>query len=677
MRKLKIAQNGFHSGEITPNAFAQDQISAYVNGVKRLVNYNLLNEGGIERRPGLQRIAALSAEAVGAPFEFSEDQKYALIFRNLALDVYLVDDSDPTVLPVTSFVETVTTNATWTTSLLDTLRYHHSGDTMFLCDGTGSQIMKRIVRTSATTFEINDFEFEENSAGFPMYQPYYKFASSGNTMTPSATTGAITLTLSEAHWTAAHVGDIVRYVGKEVLITGYTSSTVVSGAVRQTLSATVANTDWDEPVISPSNGYPLAVSLAEQRLHIAGTRDFPHGNWFSNTTAFFKFDEGTGESNEMIDRPIDSGKIETIRGVNVNGNIEIFTDQGEHYIPLSETQALTPSFSPIRAQDKNGISPYVRPITYDGATIFVQRIGIVLREFIFTDSSRRFVSTPLSLLGTHLYQQSINGSEVPADVKRSAVINGTTRRPESYYYNVNIGTGELICFHSIRSEKVAGFARYTTPGKFHDIFSVGNQLFAIVKRATSGNAFSSVFSSVFGRDYTNYSLERFDSSFTLDWATYLESPTAKTVWTGLDYLANQEVHVVSRNAVYHGTFTVSAAGVLTIDEPDTSIVVGLDPGTMITTLRPRFNSAGYTIMGEIKRLVAIKIEMSNAYSLTVQATSKLIIRKVTDDLSMDPVAVTGLREFPLRGYGRGGEVVLTQSEPLPLKILGYSLEVMV
>ena len=216
-----------------------------------------------------------------------------------------------------------------------------------------------------------------------------------------------------------------------------------------------------------------------------------------------------------------------------------------------------------------------------------------------------------------------------------------------------------------------------TPGKFHDIFSVGNQLFAIVKRATSGNAFSSVFSSVFGRDYTNYSLERFDSSFTLDWATYLESPTAKTVWTGLDYLANQEVHVVSRNAVYHGTFTVSAAGVLTIDEPDTSIVVGLDPGTMITTLRPRFNSAGYTIMGEIKRLVAIKIEMSNAYSLTVQATSKLIIRKVTDDLSMDPVAVTGLREFPLRGYGRGGEVVLTQSEPLPLKILGYSLEVMV
>jgi hypothetical protein len=94
------------------------------------------------------------------------------------------------------------------------------------------QILKR---TGATTFTLTAFAFEESTNGEVTYQPYYKFADNGITLDIDATakgTTGVTCTTSSAYWTSDYVGQIIRYHGTEIEITGYTSSTVVTGTLR-------------------------------------------------------------------------------------------------------------------------------------------------------------------------------------------------------------------------------------------------------------------------------------------------------------------------------------------------------------------------------------------------------------------------------------------------------------
>ena len=56
-------------------------------------------------------------------------------------------------------------------------------------------------------------------------------------------------------------------------------------------------------------------------------------------------------------------------------------------------------------------------------------------------------------------------------------------------------------------------------------------------------------------------------------------------------------------------------------------------------------------------------------------TRDLIIRNVTDDMSLDRVAVTGKEEFRMLGYSRDPRVTVSQSFPLDLQINGMIVEV--
>ena len=57
------------------------------------------------------------------------------------------------------------------------------------------------------------------------------------------------------------------------------------------------------------------------------------------------------------------------------------------------------------------------------------------------------------------------------------------------------------------------------------------------------------------------------------------------------------------------------------------------------------------------------------------AGDDLLVRQVDDDMSIDPTAIVGEREFALDGYSIGGNFTLTLEDPLPATILGYQLTV--
>ncbi len=227
MALQRVHQASFLRGELDPNMISRTDLAAYGTALKKARNIIPINQGGIERRGGTAFRADLGAESRLESFIFSAGQEYILAFQNTVLKIYSTNGT---------LLQTVTSCA-WATSQLFELDVTQTGDTMIVVHGSfAPQIIKR---TGATTFTVSAFAFEEATNGEKVFQPYFKFADSAITLdinnTSKGATG-VTCTTSADYWTSSYVGKRIRYHGTELLITGFTSATVVTATLKGEVS---------------------------------------------------------------------------------------------------------------------------------------------------------------------------------------------------------------------------------------------------------------------------------------------------------------------------------------------------------------------------------------------------------------------------------------------------------
>jgi hypothetical protein len=644
MRKLRLVKTDFTAGELDPLLLAREDIKAYGKGVAALRNFTQLDSGAIRRRPGSKYLDELVDGTILKPFSFGQGQDYVFAFSDERADIYNAS---------TEVFADDLTSAPWQDSYLSRLYTAQSADTMIVCHP--DMPMDKILRTGAATFTRAAYAFEDNQAGTIRYQPYYKFVDAAITLTPSATTGAgITLTLSGAGGfvtgASGHSGTIIRYEGKEILVTAVASATSATGTVRNTLPATTASTNWDEQVFSTVRGYANTAIFHEGRLWFCGTKSLPSHVFGSKVDAYFNFDLGTGLDDESIQVAIRSEQIGEIRGVASNRHLQLFTDTGEFFVPSSETRPLTPETFSVRVQQRYG-SGFVTPQPFDGATLYVQKGGKALREFLYSDTDAAYGSNAVSVLAPHL----ISG---PVDM---TVLYGSDTRPEQYAYIVN-DDGTMAQFHSIRSEQVAGFALWSTEGDYKSVCAVGGKVFVAVDRTIDAVEVRA--------------LEVFEDDRTLD-CSLDDTSGAATVTFGaaVPHLEGEDVQVISGN-LYLGEFTVAATGTVVVDDEVTSITAGLDYTPSFTTLPAASALNDGSLLGEIKRLVKCVLVLNETVSCMI-GSQRLIIRTVGQDQSEDPEPFTGKKEFALKGFSRDAQITVEQDVPLMLTILGFNLEIAV
>ena len=80
-----------------------------------------------------------------------------------------------------------------------------------------------------------------------------------------------------------------------------------------------------------------------------------------------------------------------------------------------------------------------------------------------------------------------------------------------------------------------------------------------------------------------------------------------------------------------------------------------------------------TLQGKPKRISKVILGLDSALATSVEG-NRLVLRQVTDDLSIAPTAFTGKKDFYLLGYNKDATVTITQSDPLPLRITGLIME---
>ncbi|MAR82152.1 MAG: hypothetical protein CMD47_06215, partial [Gammaproteobacteria bacterium] len=308
-----------------------------------------------------------------------------------------------------------------------------------------------------------------------------------------------------------------------------TSSAVGGGSPRIITGA--ATTEFSEQSYSALRGYPAAVTFHQNRLWFGGTLAQPDGIWGSKSGQFFNFDVGDAEDNDALDLTANVGEIFSIRHLVSNRDLQIFTTGAELFIPTISNKPVTPSNAQIRRQTPFG-SSFVRPTVFDGATLFIQKTGSALREFLFTDAEGAYTSVAVSGLAPHLI----------LDPVQQTSIKGALNRSESYAFLIN-NDGTIAVFYSIRGDQKAGWSLWNTQGLWHSICAVHERLFVVCARDD-------------GSGSTKLFLEEFQDDMPMDFCNTF-SGSSSVFGSLTSHFSNGASVKATNGNDFLGTFTVS------------------------------------------------------------------------------------------------------------------------
>ena len=140
--------------------------------------------------------------------------------------------------------------------------------------------------------------------------------------------------------------------------------------------------------------------------------------------------------------------------------------------------------------------------------------------------------------------------------------------------------------------------------------------------------------------------------------------------------ANGAVLDVVSGTHYLGQFTVASGNidVSAVDNSLSSAEIGFKFDVTLTTNPIDTMSQVGPITGEPRSMNKVILDLSNTLSVSVN-NNNLIIRQVTDDLSLARQSVTGKKEFRLLGYSKDPQVTISQSAPLSLQVNSLIAEV--
>ncbi len=621
MAQSRTLKTSFTAGEVAPELLGRPDLRAWTNGARLLRNVFIQATGGVYRRPGLRHVATLSGTARLIPFEFNTEQTYLLVLTAGRCQVFIGDAE------ATSFA------GPWTAAMLPQLAFTQSADTLLLCHP--DMVPQRITRTGNTAWTVAPWSF--------LNEPFHRFAAATVTLTPSATTGPVTLVASAAVFLPGNVGTHFRVGGKRVLVTGVASPVQASVALEAALSSTAATTDWDEAALSPVRGWPTTLCFHQDRLVLGGSRDLPNRLWLSQSGDLFNFDLGTGLDDQGFEFGLVSDQVNAIRGVFSGRHLQVFTSGNEWQVSGAP---LTPTSIQLNRQTRVG-SPVARllpPVDVDGSTIFAARSGRGIFEFVYTDLQQIYQANDLALAAQHLVRDPV------------AMAYDQLRR----LLHVAMADGSIATLTLYRAEAVTAWTRQETDGAFRTLAEIEGTVWVVVERGATQR------------------LERFDDALALDAALTGTAAVPQDRWSGLGHLDARGVGVVADGAPREAA-TVSA-GAITIDPPALGVQIGLPFRHLIEPLPPDLVTP-VGVRAAPLRLVAVTFRLLETAALSVdlgRGSKPVSFRRLnTALLDAPPPRFTGDVTLRAIGWHRDAAQPLWRIEDdtaLPMTLLSVTTD---
>ncbi len=255
---------------------------------------------------------------------------------------------------------------------------------------------------------------------------------------------------------------------------------------------TAAGVPRSENVWSDTRGYPRTATFFQGRLWFGGSKSKRQSVFASRAGSFFDFFTEEGDDDEGIFITISSRNLTEIVDINPDRGLQIFTSGAEFLLTGN-----TPATVSIKAQTQHG-SKFLEAKSLDGATLFIDKNGKTLRQYLYNYNEDAYNSVDISVLSSHL----INN---PADV---GVLSGSTTEDANYVVIIN-QDGTAAILNTLRSQDINGFTKWTNgstntvyPLKLVSISTVNNSLFFVNERTTDTT--------------TTYTIEMWNQDYLLD-----------------------------------------------------------------------------------------------------------------------------------------------------------------
>ncbi len=567
----------------------------------------------------------------------------------------------------------------YTAAQVADIQYAQSKDTMYLAHG--DVMLHKLRRFGASQWDIVEVDLVDG----PYYgktDATYGGVGTGYTMTPSATTGSITLTLSGGSvFTSTDVGRAVRYrpntssEWSELTITGYTSPTVVTASVEKVLAGTTASTEWRLGYFSTTTGFPKCVAFHEQRLVLANTDDRPQTVWFSRSGDIEIFQPDNDSYKDEVDAT--SAMTYTVASRDSNDivwlssrNTLFLGTSGAIFVAKASSldEAMTPNNISIKPAVKTAACRAL-PIETSNATLFIHNQRRKVMELAYNVQQDSMVTVDLSILSEHLGQ----GRFVQA-----------VRQEEPYNVVWAITElGELMGLTYLRDQEVVGWHRHVIGGTDVQVKSVAcipgdreSELWLIVSRTIDGNTVQYVEQmNVFFRD----DVESEQAVF-LDSAIQYNGTATATI-TGLSHLEGETISAWADGYVGVVEDAVTS-GEVTLQDEASFATLGLPYSVEIRTMPIEVNGPSGTIQGSLVRAwkAFIRFYRSALASVGYSAMETDIIENLSDGYIMGgPVPLfNGIKEVPF-DHGTELEIAtyIKQDDPAPLTVLTVGTKILV
>ena len=646
----------FATGELDPLLRARVDLTAYNNALAKATNVLIQPQGGLRRRPGTKHIFELpnsSTPSAGngvrlVPFQFSVADSYMLCFTHNRMHVV---KNGAVVANINGTGNSYLTTSI-TSDIVDDMCWTQSADTLIVVHPDLQPV--RITRTSDTAWTATSITFDS----IPKYAFTLAATNPAATLTPSAVSGNITLTASAGVFSAGNVNQYVNVATQgRARIVEYVSTTVVKAITEYPFFDTtaVASGGWEletgyVDVWSSGKGWPRTVTFHEGRLYFGGSKSRPSTIWGSKIGLFFDFVPTESLDDDAVEATLDTNDLNVITDIISSRDFQVFTTGGEFYIPQSGTDPVTPLTFTFKNVSRNGIKPGTRVQSVESGSIYIQRQGKSLNEFVFNDTQLTYITQRISLLSGHL----LKGPQ------RVALRKASSTEEADLLLMTNTDDGSMAVFSIMRSQQVTSPSEFTTDGSFIDVGVDVNAIYVVTKRT-----FNSV---------DRYFIELFGFEYFTDCA-FVGGAAASA--SGLPHIA-KSLNVICDGSP-QGNETVSGGGAVTFDRSSTtSYEVGLPITVYVKTMPAEVKLQTGSRVSFKKRIVEISAVVNKTQNLIIN-DQPVAFRLFDNPMLDDPIPeFTGIKRVNgVLGYSREQSIVVSQDLPVKMNLLGLDYRVAV
>lgn len=292
-RRAVTRQNDFSFGQLSEDFAAGGDKDVVAASLKRGLNIRLRNSLGLSNRPGSNWKATVGSRGRTVEVTTSAGDRYVTVIYDETISIYTESGG---------LVQTVT-GAPWDEDQAFECTTDFIADKLYIAHNDfWTRVLERDPDTG--TWSLGLYEFAAG-AGSSTNQLYFRFAAKGILLTPSARTGAITLTTSEDFFVDDHVGTIIRYHGKEIEITAVTDAQNAAGTVIDQLPPTFQFT------VGEGDGFRAGDTIEGQNTSASGVLAAVSGDTLTAimTEGYEGFDDQAAPDNEYIIGPSGRSKI--------------------------------------------------------------------------------------------------------------------------------------------------------------------------------------------------------------------------------------------------------------------------------------------------------------------------------------------------------------------------------